>query len=143
MIIQKKPQKNFWAALETAAAGSTLNRDEVIAALRFNDQGLLPVVVQCYTSRCVLMVAWMNHAALEQTLASGYMTYYSRSRGALWKKGETSGHYQKVVTLTADCDGDTLLAEVHQTGNACHTNRFSCFYARLDPDSVVAPAASE
>ena len=78
------------------------------------------------------MLAWMNREALEKTLTTGYAHYWSRSRGKLWKKGETSGHVQRVVELRLDCDGDAILLLVEQTGPACHTNRRSCFYRRAE-----------
>lgn len=96
--------------------------------LKKDPQGLLPVVVQEEATNQVLMVAWMNKEAYEKTLETGLMTYWSRSRQALWVKGETSGHYQHVRSLTLDCDLDTLLAKVDQTGPACHTGHHSCFF---------------
>jgi len=95
---------------------------------KLNSDGLLPVVVQDYKSNAVLMVAYMNEEAFTHTIKSGRMTYYSRSRKALWVKGETSGHFQKVKTLTIDCDNDTLLAKVEQIGAACHTGNPTCFF---------------
>ncbi len=93
--------------------------------------GLVPVVVQDYRTLEVLMVAYMNQEAYEQTLYTGRMTYYSRSRQELWRKGETSGHYQYVKSLTADCDMDTILAKVSQVGAACHTGARSCFFQEI------------
>lgn len=93
-----------------------------------NSDGLIPVVVQDVKSDAVLMVAYMNEEAYEQTIRTGRMTYYSRSRRQLWLKGETSGHFQYVHSLTADCDLDTLLAKVTQVGAACHTGSYSCFF---------------
>lgn len=90
--------------------------------------GLVPVVVQDYQTDQVLMVAYMNQEAFEKTLATGHMTYWSRSRQELWEKGATSGHYQYVKSLTLDCDGDTILARVAQIGPACHTGNVSCFH---------------
>lgn len=95
---------------------------------KLNPQGLLPVVVQNYKTSEVLMVAYMNQQAFEHTVKSGRMTYYSRSRNELWIKGETSGHYQYVKSLTIDCDRDTLLAKVEQIGPACHTGNPTCFF---------------
>lgn len=89
--------------------------------------GLTPVVVQDVRNNNVLMVAYMNDEALELTRKTGYMHYWSRSRNAIWKKGETSGNYQKAVELMTDCDGDAILARVEQTGVACHTGTYSCF----------------
>lgn len=96
--------------------------------LKKNSDGLVPVVVQDYRTLEVLMVAYMNEEAYRQTLTSGRMTYFSRSRNALWLKGETSGHFQYVKSLTADCDLDTILAKVSQVGAACHTGEKSCFH---------------
>jgi phosphoribosyl-AMP cyclohydrolase len=97
-------------------------------AVRFDARGLVPVVAQQHDTGEVLMVAWMNREALDETLRSGRVTYFSRSRNALWKKGETSGQSQHLVDLRLDCDGDTLLALVAQDGVACHTGRRTCFY---------------
>lgn len=96
-----------------------------------NADGLLPVVVQDYKTNEVLMMAYMNQEAFEHTIRSGKMTYYSRSRQCRWVKGETSGHYQYVKTLSVDCDNDTLLAKVEQVGAACHTGNRSCFYRQI------------
>lgn len=96
-----------------------------------NSDGLIPVVVQEYRTKEVLMVAYMNQEALEATVKTGRMTYYSRSRKTQWVKGETSGHYQFVKSLTADCDKDTILAKVSQIGPACHTGSHSCFFREI------------
>lgn len=113
--------------------------------LRFNADGLLPVVAQDAESGAVLMVAWANRQALELTLSTGFMHYWSRSRSALWKKGETSGNFQTVVSLQADCDGDTLLARVTMDGPACHTGEDTCFgpvaagtIPTQTPDAILA-----
>lgn len=98
---------------------------------KLNSDGLIPVVVQEYRTGEVLMLAYMNEEAFKETLKSGCMTYYSRSRQSLWKKGETSGHFQYVKALSLDCDNDTLLAKVNQIGAACHTGEQSCFYQSL------------
>ena len=101
------------------------------ASLKFNDQGLIPAIAQAHGSGEVLMMAWMNAASVAETLASGRVTYWSRSRGELWRKGETSGHVQRLVEMRIDCDRDCLLVIVEQTGPACHTNRRSCFYTAI------------
>lgn len=101
------------------------------ADLKKNSDGMVPVVVQDYRTLEVLMVAYMNEEAYLQTLSSGRMTYFSRSRNELWLKGETSGHYQYVKSLTADCDLDTILAKVSQVGAACHTGARSCFFNEI------------
>lgn len=95
---------------------------------KLNSDGLLPVIVQHYKTSEVLMLAYMNQEAFEQTVKSGRMTYFSRSRQSLWTKGETSGHFQYVKSLTIDCDKDTLLAKVDQVGAACHTGNPTCFF---------------
>ena len=108
--------------------------------LKFDDQGLLPAVIQDEATNAVLMVAYMNKEALEKTLASGVTWFFSRSRGRLWQKGETSGHVQKVKDIFYDCDGDTLLVKVEQSGVACHEGTFSCFSRRLEnKTAVLAP----
>jgi len=99
--------------------------------IKFDEQGLVPVVVQDIKTNAVLMLAYMNREALEKTLQTGDMTYYSRSRGELWRKGETSGHFQTLKEMRIDCDGDTLLALVEQQGPACHTDNYSCFFESL------------
>ena len=99
--------------------------------LRFNDAGLIPVIVQAAGTKEVLMMAWMDQHALAYSLAARRGTYFSRSRNEYWIKGLTSGHVQEVVSIRADCDGDTLLMEVHQTGAACHTGTRTCFDADL------------
>jgi len=113
-------------------------------SLRYDAAGLIPVVVQDADSEQVLMLAWMNAAAVGRTLATGRMTYWSRSRQAFWVKGETSGHTQQLVELRVDCDRDSLLARVNQTGPACHTNRKSCFYNAVRDGvevEIMAPEA--
>jgi phosphoribosyl-AMP cyclohydrolase len=99
--------------------------------LKFAD-GLIPVVVQDATSRDVLMMAYANEEAVRLTQETGFAHYYSRSRKKLWKKGEESGHFQKVIRILADCDEDCLIYEVEQTGAACHTGYRTCFYRTLD-----------
>lgn len=102
-----------------------------VKSIRYDDKSLVPVVTQDAATGEVLMLAYMNEEALNATLESGYCTYFSRSRQKLWKKGETSGHTQKVLELWVDCDGDSLLAKVEQTGPACHTGSYSCFHNQL------------
>lgn len=115
-------------------AGISMNTFESLipfSEFKLNEQGLIPVVVQDYKTDEVLMVAYMNEEAYNATLATGRMTYYSRSRQELWLKGETSGHFQYVRSIEIDCDNDTLLAKVKQIGAACHTGNRSCFYRNL------------
>lgn len=105
-----------------------IDTSRFISAVRFDADGLVPAVAQDAESGEVLMVAWMSRESLERTLETGEVTYYSRSRGTLWRKGETSGHIQTLRTAAVDCDGDTLLMRVDQVGAACHTGERSCFF---------------
>lgn len=102
----------------------------LIDEIRF-DKGLVPAVIQEYESGEVLMLAYMNRESLEKTIDSGKTWFWSRSRNKLWNKGETSGHFQKVKSISVDCDGDTLLIKVEQIGAACHTGNKTCFYRNL------------
>lgn len=99
--------------------------------LKFNDAGLIPAIAQDVSTGEVLMMAWMNAEAVQRTLDTARVTYWSRSRQAYWVKGETSGNAQELVDLRVDCDRDCLLVLVRQTGPACHTNRRSCFYTAI------------
>ncbi|WP_434612233.1 phosphoribosyl-AMP cyclohydrolase [Tabrizicola sp. M-4] len=108
------------------------------ASLKYDPNGLIPCIAQDHATGEVLMMAWMNVQAVARTLETGRVTYWSRSRGAFWVKGETSGHVQRLVELWVDCDRDALLALVEQEGPACHTNRRSCFYTAVrDGGEVV------
>ena len=100
----------------------------------FNSDGLVTAIAQDSETGEVLMLAWMNAEALQATLDTGLATYWSRSRSELWKKGETSGHTQRVKGIRVDCDQDAVLLMVEQTGGACHTGRKSCFYREIDPN---------
>jgi phosphoribosyl-AMP cyclohydrolase len=102
-----------------------------VSTLLFNDVGLIPAIAQDAETGQVLMMAWMNAQAVQRTLDSGRVTYWSRSRAAFWVKGESSGHTQELVDLRLDCDRDCLLVQVRQTGPACHTNRRSCFFTAV------------
>jgi phosphoribosyl-ATP pyrophosphohydrolase/phosphoribosyl-AMP cyclohydrolase len=120
--------------------------EQVLPELKYDAAGLIPAVVQDFDTGAVLMVAWMNRESLKMTLESGYTHFWSRSRQKFWKKGETSGHLQKVREIRADCDKDTLLVQVEQTGPACHTNSYSCFFELLqqrDGEGVVRPEILE
>lgn len=105
--------------------------------LKKNSDGMVPVIVQDYETKDVLMMAYMNREAYEMTLRTGRMTYFSRSRKMIWIKGETSGHAQYVKELRIDCDNDTILALVDQIGAACHTGNRTCFYRFLQPDEAA------
>jgi len=102
-----------------------------VSRLKFDAQGLIPVIAQEDGTGEVLMLAWMNAEAVMKTLEDRRVTYWSRSRQSFWVKGESSGHFQELVDLRMDCDRDCLLAVVRQTGPACHTNRKSCFYTSI------------
>ena len=120
------------AELETDSVKFNLFRSSLpFSAFKLNDDGLIPVIVQDFRTAEILMLAYMNEKAYEQTLREGMMTYWSRSRQELWRKGDTSGHYQYVKSLDIDCDRDTILAKVEQIGAACHTGHRSCFYTNL------------
>lgn len=112
-------------------------RDEVLELLRFNPDGLVTVVTQEQATGEVLMLAFANAEAVQQTLQTGFATYYSRSRQALWVKGETSGYKQVIKEVRVDCDGDALLYSVEAPGPACHQLRRSCFSHRVDSDGSV------
>lgn len=114
--------------------------------LKFDERGLIPAIVQDAESGKVLMMAYMNKESLEITIKEGRTCFYSRSRQELWRKGATSGNYQEVVSITGDCDGDTLLVKVKKLGPACHTGAESCFFEDIFPQSdspVAADAASD
>ncbi|MCK0094534.1 phosphoribosyl-AMP cyclohydrolase [Yoonia sp. F2084L] len=107
------------------------------ATLRYNDAGLIPAIAQDATTGEVLMMAWMNAEAVAQTLQTGRVTYWSRSRQEFWIKGATSGHTQELVNFRVDCDRDCLLVTVNQTGAACHTGRRTCFYTEVQGGDEV------
>ncbi|HUZ63228.1 MAG TPA: phosphoribosyl-AMP cyclohydrolase [Acetobacteraceae bacterium] len=112
-----------------------------IDAIAFDANGLVPAIAQQHDSGEVLMMAWMNRAAVAETLATGRVCYFSRSRNRLWRKGETSGQEQRLIELRVDCDGDTLLLLVDQTGVACHTGRRSCFFRAVRSGGLAEIAA--
>ncbi len=133
----------FFKQIEQLSDASELELESVIEHLRFDARGLLPVITQDAQTKKVLMLAWMNRAALMTTLETGFVTYWSRSRQQLWVKGETSGHKQALVSMSIDCDGDAILCQAMQTGAACHTLRESCFYLRVDGESNTARIAGK
>jgi phosphoribosyl-AMP cyclohydrolase len=109
----------------------TLSHAAFLAAVRFDERGLVPAIAQSAATGQVLMMAWMTRETLEVTLTTKEVTYWSRSRQKVWRKGETSGHIQRLVDAQVDCDGDVLLLKVDQLGPACHTGAPSCFYRQL------------
>lgn len=129
-----KAQFKAWESLKK---DDTIAIDEFLSNLQFNADGLIPTIAQQHDSKQVLMMAWMNRESLQITLQSKHVCYYSRSRQTLWKKGESSGHIQTLISLSADCDGDTLLLQVDQKGAACHTHREHCFYYDLVDDKAI------
>lgn len=114
----------------------------LLDALKFDENGLIPAIAQEFATGEVLMMAWMNHEAVAETLATGQVCYYSRSRRKLWRKGETSGQAQKLIDFRYDCDGDTILLQVEQSGVACHTGRRSCFFTAIRDGKAVEIAAT-
>lgn len=133
----------LFKSLEAGTLGQEAPLAEVLDALPFSADGLLPAIAQDSESGAVLMLAWMNRESIERTLAEGYACYYSRSRQTLWKKGESSGHMQALKSMRFDCDGDAILLVVEQTGPACHTNRPNCFYLEVQGDRVAITSAPE
>lgn len=127
--------------LESFATGDSVPLSEALDGLPWNVDGLLPAIAQQFDSGEVLMMAWMNRNALDETLGTGRVCFWSRSRGALWRKGESSGQVQMLKELRFDCDGDTLLLKVDQTGPACHTGRRDCFYNLVQGDRLVVDKA--
>lgn len=130
-------------ALETAKVGTAMALEQFLDQVKFNDQGLVPAVAQDKASGTVLMLAWMNRESIEQTLATGQVVYFSRSRQSLWRKGETSGNTQTLASMRFDCDADAILVCVDQMGPACHTERTHCFYLNVQDDQVVVDSEPE
>ena len=110
---------------------------KLLESVTFDSNGLVAAIAQRHDTGEVLMLAWMNRDAVRETLETGRVTYWSRSRQAMWRKGETSGHVQTLRTLRIDCDGDALLLGVDQIGAACHTNRPNCFFTEVREDGLV------
>jgi len=104
---------------------------DIITKLKFDENGLIPAIAQNESDNKILMMAWMNQESIEKSISEGYAIYFSRSRNKLWKKGETSGNLQKIISITADCDYDSILLKVKQVGVACHTGKYSCFFNQI------------
>ena len=133
-IAQRRADTKMCTMTQTAT-------EAVLSAIAFDAQGLVPAIAQQHDTGEVLMLAWMNREAVTETLATGRVCYFSRSRGVLWRKGETSGQVQHLRELRVDCDGDTLLLLVEQEGVACHTGRRSCFFRAVRDGALIEIAA--
>ncbi|NWA04119.1 phosphoribosyl-AMP cyclohydrolase [Pseudomonas gingeri] len=129
--------------LESAVTGSRWSLAAVLDALPWNDDGLIAAIAQQHDSGEVLMLAWMNRQALAETLEQRQVCYWSRSRQRLWRKGESSGHHQRLVEARLDCDGDAILLLVEQQGPACHTGRPNCFYNAIRDGAVEVISAPQ
>lgn len=126
----------FCKTLEGAQVGTARPLTDALSALKYNEAGLVPAIAQDKQTDKVLMLVWMNRASIEATLREGRVTCYSRSHQELWRKGDTSGHAQCLVSMSIDCDGDALLLSVEQEGIACHTHREHCFYLEADAENT-------
>jgi phosphoribosyl-AMP cyclohydrolase len=127
---------NFFKELESSNKNHVSDLTQSLESLKYNTDGLIPAIAQQHDSGEVLMMAWMNKASIEETLQTGRVCYWSRSRNSYWRKGESSGNQQTLVAMSADCDGDTLLLKVDQKGAACHTGRRDCFYNEISQDGL-------
>ncbi len=134
---------SLWLELEQAGLGDSRPLAEALDAIPWNADGLIAAIAQQHDSGEVLMLAWMNRTALAETLASGQVCYWSRSRQQLWRKGETSGHRQHLREARLDCDGDALLLLVEQQGPACHTGRPNCFYNAIRDKRVCVISVAQ
>ena len=119
-------------ALADKNIGDTLSTEQLLQQLQFSEQGLIPAIAQQKDTGEVLMMAWMNQASIKESLSTGQVCYWSRSRQQFWRKGESSGNTQKLLSMHTDCDGDTLLLKVDQQGPAYHTSRRSCFFIEIE-----------
>jgi phosphoribosyl-AMP cyclohydrolase len=137
------PDRVAASATPDRAASAPTPADPVLAAIRFDANGLVPAIAQQHDTGEVLMMAWMNADAVRETLETSRVCYFSRSRGMLWRKGETSGQTQQLKDLRVDCDGDTVLLLVHQEGVACHTGRRNCFFRAARDGGLVEIAAPQ
>lgn len=126
---------------ENLAKGEKLSLDTVLANLKTDEHGLIAAIAQQHDTGEVLMLAYMNEKSIRETLETGQVCYWSRSRQTYWRKGESSGHRQTLVSMSFDCDGDAILIKVNQQGPACHTNRRDCFFFTVDGNDVVISSA--
>ena len=123
--------------LEKAKQGQQFDWELLKSQVKFDKDGLIPAIAQQHDTKEVLMMAWMNDKSLQETLETGRACYWSRSRQSYWRKGEESGQIQVLKSLSFDCDGDTILLQVDQTGPACHSGRRSCFYSEVKDNQVI------
>lgn len=130
-----------WKAVEKAELNQAFDLTQALENIQYNGDGLVPAIAQQHDTGEILMMAWMNLDSIRETLRTGRVCYWSRSRQAYWRKGESSGQEQHLKELRLDCDGDTVLLLVDQTGPACHTGRRSCFYNLVDGDTMVVDKA--
>jgi phosphoribosyl-AMP cyclohydrolase len=128
---------SFFKELEKKNKGEKAELEQALNELKYNENGLIPAIAQQHDSGEVLMMAWMNRQSIEETLSTGQVCYWSRSRNSYWRKGESSGNQQKLIALSTDCDGDTLLLKVDQKGAACHTGRRDCFYNEISSNGLT------
>ena len=126
-----------WKAVEKLSSGSRFELEQALDSLKYNEDGLIPAIAQQHDTGEVLMMAWMNKLSILETLETKPVCYWSRSRQTYWRKGESSGHQQKLISMATDCDADALLLQVDQKGPACHTNRRSCFYNEINQKEVT------
>lgn len=124
-------------AFENLTIKDSVDLEIILDEMITNSDGLIPAIAQDKDSKQVLMMAWMNRKSLEETLSTGQVCYWSRSRKTYWRKGESSGHQQLLESMAFDCDGDAILMQVSQKGPACHTNRRSCFYLEVKDNQVI------
>ncbi len=132
---------SYLSRTEKMPIGEGLSLADVLENLPYNDDGLIPAIAQQYDSGEIMMMAWMNKLSIEETLKTGRVCYWSRSRQAYWRKGESSGQTQTLKSMAFDCDGDTVLMQVDQIGPACHTGRRNCFYNEVKGDRVEVVTA--
>jgi phosphoribosyl-AMP cyclohydrolase len=126
-----------WKDLEKESCGSSFELEAALDSLKYNSDGLIPAIAQQHDTGEVLMMAWMNKLSIKETLKTQHVCYWSRSRQTYWRKGESSGHQQSLISMATDCDGDALLLQVDQKGPACHTNRRSCFYNDISSEQLT------
>ncbi|MFD1383633.1 phosphoribosyl-AMP cyclohydrolase [Rhodanobacter aciditrophus] len=122
---------------EMSAKGTAISLDEIFANIKTDKDGLIAAIAQQHDTKEVLMLAYMNEASIRETLETGHVCYWSRSRQTYWRKGESSGNRQTLVSMAFDCDGDAILLQVDQKGPACHTNRRDCFFFQVKDGQVI------